>query len=115
MLAVPAYSYDQTSSIWVFDVSNHSNPILTTTIIANGTLSGARLIGNYVYMISTQPIGCVGPVPVPEHIVNGNSFTFLPNDLYHSDVADYAQRFTTSIGDDLRHANPAPTADAVLT
>src|SRR5438876_80442 len=42
MIAVPAYSYDQTSSIWVFDVSNHSSPILTTTIIANGTLSGAR-------------------------------------------------------------------------
>ncbi len=114
MIAVPAYSYDQTSSIWVFDVSNHSNPILTTTIIANGTLSGARLIGNYVYMISTQPIGCVGPVPVPENIVNGNSLTMLPNQIYHSDVADYAQSFTTVIGADLSQANPAPTAKTFL-
>jgi len=114
MIAVPAYSYDQTSSIWVFDVSNHSNPILTTTIIANGTLSGARLIGNYVYMISTQPIGCVGPVPVPENIVNGNSLTMLPNQIYHSDVADYAQSFTTVIGVDLSQANPAPTAKTFL-
>src|SRR5437867_6219581 len=114
MIAVPAYSYDQTSSIWVFDVSNHSNPILTTTIIANGTLSGARLIGNYVYMISTQPIGCVGPVPVPENIVNGNSLTMLPSQIYHSDVADYAQSFTTVIGADLSQANPAPTAKTFL-
>src|SRR5216117_114631 len=114
MIAVPAYSYDQTSSIWVFDLSNHSNPILTTTIIANGTLSGARLIGNYVYMISTQPIGCVGPIPVPENIVNGNSLTMLPNQIYHSDVADYAQSFTTVMGVDLSQANPAPTAKTFL-
>src|SRR5438034_6225860 len=65
-------------------------------------------------MISTQPIGCVGPIPVPENIVNGNSLTMLPNQIYHSDVADYAQSFTTVIGVDLSQANPAPTAKTFL-
>ncbi len=113
-IAVPAYSYDQTSSMWIFDVSNHSNPVLTTTVIANGTLTGARLIGNYVYMISTQPIECLGPVPLPENIVNGNTLTMLPSQIYHSDIADYAQSFTTVIGADISQPNPAPTAKTFL-
>ncbi len=113
-IAVPGYSYDQTSSMWIFDVSNHSNPVLTTTVIANGTLTGARLIGNYVYMISTQPIECLGPVPLPENIVNGNTLTMLPSQIYHSDIADYAQSFTTVIGADISQPNPAPTAKTFL-
>src|SRR4029077_12521112 len=33
MIAWPIYSYDQTSSIWIYDVSNHSTPNLTTTVV----------------------------------------------------------------------------------
>src|SRR5207245_4398242 len=36
----------QTTSLSIFDISNHSSPVLTTTLVVNGTLAGARLIGN---------------------------------------------------------------------
>jgi len=113
-IAVPAHSYDQTSSVWIFDVSNHSNPVLTTTVISNGTLSGARLIGDYVYMVSTQPIGCSEPVPLPENILDGHALTIMPGQIYHSDIADYAQSFTTVIAVDVSQINPAPAAKTFL-
>src|SRR5207247_10925682 len=100
--------------IWIVDVCNQRYPRLSTTIVANGTMAGVRIIANYFYMISTQSIGCVGPVPVPENIVNGKSLTMLPNQIYHSDVADYAQSFTTVIGADLSQTNPAPVAKTFL-
>src|SRR6266487_2023914 len=113
-IAVPAHSYDQTSSVWIFDVSNHSNPVLTTTVISNGTLSGARLIGDYVYMVSTRPIGCSEPVPLPENILDGHALTIMPGQIYHSDIADYAQSFTTVIAVDVSQINPAPAAKTFL-
>jgi inhibitor of cysteine peptidase len=114
MAVWPVYSYDQTSSIWIYDVSNHSTPSLTTTVVANGTFSGARLIGNYAYMVSNQPIYCNGLVPVPLSMVNGERMMTLPADIYHSDIPDYVQSFTTVIGIDVRQSSPAPSAKTFL-
>src|SRR5467141_326761 len=61
---------DETTSLWIFDVSNHSSPTLTTSLTVNGTLAGARLIGNYAYLVATQPVYCNGPIILPENIVN---------------------------------------------
>src|SRR5712692_6886053 len=41
----------QTTSLSIFDISNHSNPVRTTTLVVNGTLAGARLIGDYAYLV----------------------------------------------------------------
>ena len=110
MIAWPIYSYDQTSSIWIFDVSNHSAPQLTTTVVANGTFSGARLIGDYAYMVSTQPVYCNGPIPVPLNMLNGQKIMIAPAEIYHSDIPDSAQSFTTVIGINVAQSSPAPSA-----
>src|SRR3989475_2311699 len=34
-------NYPQTTSLSIFDISNHSSPVLTTTLVVNGTLAGA--------------------------------------------------------------------------
>jgi len=110
----PFYFNPQTTSVWIFDLSNHSNPVLTTTLIANGTLAGARLIGNEMYTIATLPVYCNELVPVPESIINGRAMLMAPNQIYHSDVADYAHSFTTVIGIDISQQNPSPTAKSFL-
>src|SRR5437879_10082068 len=70
-ISSPVYwGYARTSSLWIFDVSNHSSPTLTTSLTVNGTLAGARLIGNYAYLVATQPVDCYGPIILPENVVN---------------------------------------------
>src|SRR5436309_15551525 len=39
-------NYPQTTSLSIFDISNHASPVLTTTLVVNGTLAGARLSGD---------------------------------------------------------------------
>src|SRR5467141_3642242 len=104
----------QTSSLWFFDVSNHSSPTLTTSLTVNGTLAGARLIGNYAYLVATQPVYCNGPIILPENIVNSKVMQIAPLDIYHSDIADYGHSFTSVVGIDISQSNPTPSSKIFL-
>src|SRR5437899_10050360 len=104
----------QTSSLWIFDVSNHSDPRLTTSLTVNGTLAAARLIGNYAYLVATQPVYCNGPIILPENIVNSKVMQIAPLDVYHSDIADYGHSFTSVVGIDMSQSNPTPSSKVFL-
>jgi uncharacterized secreted protein with C-terminal beta-propeller domain len=103
-----------TTSLWVFDVSNHSSPNLTTSLTVNGTLAGARLIGNYAYLVATQPVFCNGPIILPENLVNNHVMQIPALDIYHSDVADYGHSFTSVVGIDILQSNPTPSSRIFL-
>jgi inhibitor of cysteine peptidase len=106
--------FSETSSLSVFDISNHASPVITTRAEVNGTIAGARLIGNYVYLVATQPVFCYGKILLPEHIVNGQVVKATPAQVYHSDITDQGYSFTTIIGFDTTQSNPSPTARIYL-
>jgi uncharacterized secreted protein with C-terminal beta-propeller domain len=111
----PIYlNYPQTTSLSIFDISNHSNPVLTTTLVVNGTLAGARLIGDYAYLVATQPVYCNGPILLPENVVNGRALMMGVASVYHSDIADVAHSFTTVVGINVTQVNPTPAAKIFL-
>ena len=110
----PFYSFPETTSVWIFDVSNHSNPVLTTSLVVNGSLAGARLIRGFIYVVASMPVSCGGPVPVPENIVNGDTMLIAPAQIYHSDIADFSHSFTTVVGIDVTDQNSTPTAKSFL-
>src|SRR2546430_3205429 len=104
----------QTTSLSIFDISNHSSPVLTTTLVVNGTLAGARLIGDYAYLVATQPVYCTGPILLPVNVVNGQALTTGIASVYHSDIADVANSFTTVVGINVTEVNPTPAAKIFL-
>ncbi|OLB69484.1 hypothetical protein AUI06_08850 [archaeon 13_2_20CM_2_52_21] len=108
------FNYPQTTSLWIFDISNHSNPVLTTTLVVNGTLAGARLIGDYAYLVATQPVYCTGPIVLPENVVDGRPMMMGIASVYHSDIADVAHSFTTVVGINVTQINPTPAAKIFL-
>src|SRR5207245_9326175 len=111
----PAYCGNpQTSLLWIFDLSNQSRPTLTTSLTVNGTLGDARLIGNYAYLVATQPVYCNGPIILPENIVNSKVMQVAPLDVYHSDIADYGHSFTSVVGIDISQSNPTPSSKIFL-
>ena len=107
-------NYPQTTSLSIFDISNHANPVLTTTLVVNGTLAGARLIGDYAYLVATQPVYCTGPIALPENVVNGRALMMGVASVYHSDIADVAHSFTTVVGINVTQVNPTPAAKIFL-
>src|SRR5713101_6092163 len=104
----------QTTSLSIFDITNHSNPVLTTTLVVNGTLAGARLIGDYAYLVATQPVYCNGPILLPENVVDGRPMMMGIASVYHSDIADVAHSFTTVVGINVTQADPTPAAKIFL-
>src|SRR5439155_4823770 len=106
--------FSGTTSLFVFDISNHANPVIATRVDVNGTLAGARLIGNDVYLIATQPVFCYGEILLPEQIVNGQVAKATPTQVYHSDVVDQGYSFTTIVGFDPTQNNPSPVAKIYL-
>jgi len=108
------FNYPQTTSLSIFDISNHSNPVVTTTLVVNGTLAGARLIGDYAYLVATQPVYCTGPIMLPENVVDGRPMMMGITSVYHSDIADVAHSFTTVVGINVTQVNPTPAAKIFL-
>src|SRR6266516_3177146 len=107
-------NYPQTTSLSIFDISNHAGPVLTTTLVVNGTLAGARLIGDYAYLVATQPVYCTGPILLPVNVVDGRALTMGIASVYHSDIADVAHSFTTVVGINVTQDNPTPAAKIFL-
>jgi len=107
-------NYPQTTSLSIFDISNHASPVLTTTLVVNGTLAGARLIGDYAYLVATQPVYCTGPILLPVNVVDGRALTTGIATVYHSDIADVANSFTTVVGINVTQVSPTPTAKIFL-
>ncbi len=106
--------FSGTTSLFVFDISDHANPVITTRVDVNGTLAGARLIGNDVYLVATQPVVCYGEIFLPEQVVNGQAVKAIPTQVYHSDVIDQGYSFTTIVGFDTTQNNPSPAAKIYL-
>jgi inhibitor of cysteine peptidase len=110
----PTQFFRDTTSLLVFDISNRANPLLTTRVEVNGTLAGARLVGNDVYLIATQPVFCYNERLLPEQIINGQTVKVAPSQVYHSDIIDQGYSFTTILGFDTTQNSPNPSAKTYL-
>jgi len=106
--------FSGTTSLFVFDINNHASPVLTTRVEVNGTLAGARLVGNYVYLVATQPVFCYGEILLPEQIINGQVVRATPVQVYHSDIIDQGYSFTSIVGFDATQGSPSTTAKIYL-
>ncbi len=89
------------SSIFVYDVSDRSNPVIKRNLTLEGNYYDSRMIGDYIYVISkkyvyswTEPgipriaTSAVGEVIAEKPVCNCV-------DVYYFDVPDYSYQFTT--------------------
>lgn len=115
-------SYYGNAFIKVYDVSDKADPVLTRTIIFNGSLSGSRMIGDYVYVVITQP--AIRPseknetdleVNLPKIIINGYIKEVKPTDIRYVDVLDVSYFFTTVIAVNIADDAQEPTCESILT
>ncbi len=93
---MPYWYYPTTTRLWVYDISNRSSPRPVFSLQENGGYVGSRLIGNSVYLITTENIVIRNStVDLPVRTMNGKVQTTSPTQIYHSDVRDYSYSFTT--------------------
>ena len=119
---IPIFRYEPpTTNIKVYDVSNRQNPVLSRTVTLNGTLSGSRMIGDYVYIVNnelaTQPDfsneeGFTIVLPI---IAGDDVIRVEPEDVHYIDVADEIYYVTTIIAINTQNDAAQPTYEAFLT
>ncbi|MDG6223088.1 MAG: beta-propeller domain-containing protein [Candidatus Bathyarchaeota archaeon] len=119
---IPIIRYEPpTTNIKVYDVSNRQNPVLARTVTLNGTLSGSRMIGDYVYIVNnefaTPPnydnekgFDIVLPVIAGDDVIKVDA-----SKIHYIDVADEMYYITTIIAIDTQNDAAKPTYEAFLT
>ncbi|KYK30672.1 MAG: hypothetical protein AYK22_08535 [Thermoplasmatales archaeon SG8-52-3] len=90
-----------TSIIKIYDISNKNNPVVKKEIEIDGSYFDARMIGDYVYVISTEYTYYIyrvengnGVLSVPKMKIDDNETKIPYDDIYYVDVPELVDTMT---------------------
>jgi len=114
------YVYTEEVFVKVYDITDRANPLLTRTIILNGTLSGSRMIGDYVYVVVNQAAtrlnGNEKEVEVILPRISGDyAKEVQPTEIRYVDAPDVFHYFTTILAVNVLNDAENPTYEPFLT
>jgi inhibitor of cysteine peptidase len=85
-----------TTSIKVYDISNKANPVLTRNFSVDGNYFSARMIGDYVYVVTTQYTFFIETdVFLPRVHSNNETEVISADEIYYYNFSDTSYSFTT--------------------
>ena len=115
-IAIMPYYSDVSTSINVFDISNKATPILTRNFTVSGSYFDSRMIGNYLYAVTSQSAFIYdGAVSVPAVYSGGIAYAASPTSIYYADMnQSNSYSFTSFYGLDVSNDQKQPTNMTVL-
>lgn len=100
-MLIASYNMYSTSSetfIKVYNISDRTSPSMTSEVIINGTYFSSRMIGNYVYAVTSQPTFWHDTrIILPTITFLNETKTIQPTDVYYSNISDNSYAFTTIV------------------
>ena len=119
-LGFVSYVYTEEAFVKVYDLTDRANPVLTRTVVLNGTLSGSRMIGNYVYVVVNQPAirqnGNETNLEVMLPRVSGDYVKEVqPTEIRYVNTPDVFYYFTTVVAVNVLNDAQEPTYEPFLT
>ncbi|ODS41247.1 MAG: hypothetical protein A7315_06760 [Candidatus Altiarchaeales archaeon WOR_SM1_79] len=99
------YSTPQEAHINVYDIHDRENPELTRSIVLNGCYISSRIIGDYLYVIVTQPTS---------EIENEDDLPVPANEIYYTPDYDYYYSLTNIISVNVQNDNQQPFNKVIL-
>lgn len=97
------YSTNSETFVKVYNVSDRANPSLTGEVTINGTYFSSRMIGDYVYAVTSQPpYWRHSRLVLPTIVFLNETRTIQPNEIYYSNVSDNSYAFTTIVSINLK-------------
>jgi inhibitor of cysteine peptidase len=107
-----------TTTAQIYDISSRTNPKLLTSFTASGTYFSSRMIGDFVYLIASEPALytdeppsniTIDTVNVPKLGMNGNTAEVLPSDIYYCNTTDNYFVFTTIVALNIQNTAETPS------
>jgi len=93
-------SYVSRAKVDIYDVSDRENPELVDEISAEGSYVDSRMIGDYIYVISTKYVDNSDPV-LPVYELNGIERSIPISDVYYPYYEDSSYVFTSIMAIDV--------------
>ncbi len=91
-----------TNFVYVYDVSNKANPVLSRNFTMSGNYVDSRMIGNYVYdVISENAYLYNGSVLFPTVFSGAQPSAVAPTSIYYVNNSDSAYMYTTIVALDI--------------
>ncbi|PVX24814.1 MAG: hypothetical protein CW716_09365, partial [Candidatus Bathyarchaeum sp.] len=117
---LPPYIYTPEINVKVYDITNKASPVLSRTVTVNGSLSGTRMIGDYLYAVvnqrATQTNSDGTDIQVNLPRVSGtHNKTVEPTEIYYIDIVDQVYYMTTVVAVDVANDAAEPTIETFLT
>jgi inhibitor of cysteine peptidase len=101
--------------IKVYDVSDRANPSLQRELSTDGQYVSSRMIGDYVYVVITEPAYQQDDgVNLPKIYSDGAEREVPATDIYYSAVADYYYTYTTIMVINTQDDSEEPTSATIL-
>jgi inhibitor of cysteine peptidase len=112
--------YNEEVFLQVYDITDRAAPVLSRTVTLNGTLSGSRMIGDYVYavvrQVATQTTSDGTGVEVVLPTISGtNTKEVQPTEIRYVRTPDVYYYMTTVVAVDLMNDSKEPTSETFLT
>jgi inhibitor of cysteine peptidase len=108
------------SSVFVYDVTDRSNPVLKRNVTLEGNYYDSRMIGDYIYVISKKYVYSWSEPGIPRIATSavGEAIAEKPVcncvDVYYFDVPDYNYQFTTITSLNVKDDNVAEQSKVFL-
>ena len=114
-MIMPFYSY-QATTINIYDISSKASPVLARNFTVSGSYFNSRMIGNYLYAVTSQSATIYNDlVTVPAVYNGGVAYAASPTSIYYADMnqSNYYS-FTSFYGIDIMDNQQQPTNMTVL-
>ena len=114
-VGVNMYVSESQTYVRVYDVSDRANPTLLRNFTMTGDYLDSRMIGNYVYLVSTTPAYLLnGTVILPTVYFNDSAEEIPATQIYFSNVSDAYLAYSTFVALNMQDASEEPTTMTIL-
>lgn len=108
------------SFVMVYDISDRRSPALVREVTIKGSVSGSRMIGDYVYIVSQKPPLIYdynikdSRVELPSYVCDGLTREVRPEEIYYVDSDAQQYSFITVISVNVMDENVPPSHETFL-
>jgi uncharacterized secreted protein with C-terminal beta-propeller domain len=117
------YYSDTTTYVKIYDISDRTSPQLLTTLTASGEFVSSRMIGQYIYFVSSQlafytieiiPNLTIDKMNIPKIKVNGNEKEVAATEIQYTNTTDDSYLFTTVVAFNIQNTTESPSYKTIM-
>ena len=107
--------YEMTTHVWVYDVNDRAQPFLEREVSVDGYYTSSRMIGDYVYLITSQPAMLNYSEPILPGIRSGNETCVVEaTDVWYVNNTDVNYGYTNIVALNVQDPGEEITSETYL-